>query len=181
VANPFALTTTSTELGQPHGRLGWERPTAIWEVKKGAGPFSFGDLSVVTVHRAVPAVILSRFREPEPQSKDRLLEVMARQLLAHDQVPAARKLLQALPSAMESGSIRRLRVLLSEPRLQRKSAPRPGASADLSWITQNAAKFRGRWVAVAEGALVDSDVSLEALLARIRRSSAAVQPLLHRL
>jgi hypothetical protein len=72
-------------------------------------------------------------------------------------------------------------MLLSEPRLQRKSGPRPGASADLNWITQNAAMFRGRWVAVADGALVDSDPSLEALLARIRRSSAAAQPLLHRL
>jgi hypothetical protein len=72
-------------------------------------------------------------------------------------------------------------MLLSEPRLQRRSAPRPGSAADLDWITQNAAAYRGRWVAVAGGVLVDSDVSLEVLVARLRRSSSDATPLLHRL
>ncbi len=125
---------------------------------------------------------LSWLSEPAPNSVAALLESMVRQFLARDHVASARTLLQALPrGGSESPSLRRLRLVLSEPHLQRRSVPRPGGAADLDWLGRNASAYRGRWVAVANGTLLDDDLSLEVLLKRLRRTFPSAAPLLHRL
>lgn len=144
--------------------------------------FSFYDLTSIGTPHIRPEHHVDWPREPEPLSLPALFESMVRQLLARDNVAAARRLLRALPSGTsERPSLRRLRVLLSEPRVQRRSAPRPGASADLEWLKHNASAYLGQWVAVAHGALVDADPSLEVLLGRLRQRRLDVSPLLHRL
>src|SRR2546422_8296750 len=172
---PSEHTAAGTELGLPHREVR-PQPKEI-TVRAAAGDdlrsrFGFGDLVAARVPCPRPEARINCLYQPEPQSVSALFESMVRQLLAREHISAARSLLQALPSGSTEGqSLRRLRVLLSEPRLHRRSAPRPGGSADLNWLTQNAAAYRGQWVAVANGTLLDADSSLEALLRRLRQTS----------
>lgn len=104
---------------------------------------------------------------------------MARELLAREQVTAARRLLRALPQEILDESTRQLISVLKEPVIRRRLPARPQSSADLEWLKQNAQAHRGTWVAVVAGRLVDSDRSLPDLMQRLKGSSPDSPPLLH--
>jgi hypothetical protein len=175
-----------TELGLPHNDLSPQNILIAvgrhtderWNSLSGLGlP------SAVRVSQRPLSVRTDWDQAPQtPLEATSLLESMVRQLLAHEQVSAARRLLKAQPIAGTEGqSLRRLRVLLTEPVVQRRLPARPGGAADLHWLTQNAAAYRGRWVAIFGGNLIDADPSLEVLLRRLKRTSPGLNPLLHRL
>ncbi len=110
------------------------------------------------------------------------IETMVRQLLARERVLAARKLVAAVPydhSADET--LRRLRVVLAEPVVRRRLPTRTKHSRDIDWLRKNAAKYSGKWVAVADGELLAADESLASLRRNLRKFAPSARPLLHRL
>ena len=109
------------------------------------------------------------------------IESMARQLLARDQILAARKLVDAIPSDRFSESLRRLRVVLAEPVVRRRLPARAKRSGDIDWLRRNARSYSGKWVAMADGELIAADESLAALRRRLRELAPKIKPLLHRL
>ena len=159
--------------------INFQLPNATNQLQPQLG---LGKVGVSRNPRPIPEARLRWISEPAPSSVAALLESMVRQLLARDHVASARTLLQALPRAgSETPSLQRLRAVLLEPHLQRRSAARPGGAADLDWLVRNAPAYRGRWVAVANGTLLDDDHSLELLLKRVRHTFPSSAPLLHRL
>jgi hypothetical protein len=107
-------------------------------------------------------------------------ESLLSQLLASNQVPAARRVLASLPATgRSSATIKRLREVLTLPTLRSSTPATAAGGGDLKWLSDHAAAFKGRWVAVANGALVDSDESLKVLLGRVKTHSPKV--LVHRL
>ncbi len=109
------------------------------------------------------------------------IESMARQLLARDQILAARKLVDAIPSDRFPESLRRLRVVLAEPVVRRRLPARAKRSGDIDWLRSNARSYSGKWVALADGELIAADESLAALRRRLRELAPKIKPLLHRL
>lgn len=109
------------------------------------------------------------------------IESMARQLLARDQILAARKLVDAIPSDRFPESLRRLRVVLAEPVVRRRLPARAKRSGDIDWLRRNARSYSGKWVALADGELIAADESLAALRRRLRELAPKIKPLLHRL
>ena len=109
------------------------------------------------------------------------IEAIARQLLARDQILAARKLVDAIPSARFPESLRRLRVVLAEPVVRRRLPARAKRSGDIDWLRGNARSYSGKWVALADGELIAADESLAALRRRLRELAPKIKPLLHRL
>jgi hypothetical protein len=177
---------TETALGLPHADLRSDSRSILFRSTRPSTVrmhFGFTEGPAGPSPEPMAEAWLHASPESTPLSVTAMLESMVRQLLARDRLSAARRLLQTVPSGgePEGPSLRRLRMLLSEPHLQRRSAARPGGTADLTWLTRNAAAYRGQWVAVANGVLLDSDVSLDVLLKRIRSVATGVAPLLHRL
>ena len=109
------------------------------------------------------------------------IESLARQLLARDQVLAARKLVATIPSEYVPASLRRLRVALAEPVVRRRLPARARHSGDIDWLRRNARSYSGKWVALADGELIAADRSLAALRRRLRELAPKIKPLLHRL
>ena len=110
------------------------------------------------------------------------IETMVRQLLARERVLAARKLVAAVPSDHTVDEpLRRLRVVLAEPVVRRRLPTRTRHSGEIDWLRKNAAKYSGKWVAVADGELLAADESLASLRRSLRKLAPNVRPLLHRL
>ena len=110
------------------------------------------------------------------------IETMVRQLLARERVLAARKLVAAVPSDHSANEpLRRLRVVLAEPVVRRRLPARTKRSGDIDWLRKNAAKYSGKWVAVADGELLAADESLANLRRSLRKLAPNDRPLLHRL
>ena len=110
------------------------------------------------------------------------IETMVRQLLARERVLAARRLVAAVPSDHSANEpLRRLRVVLAEPVVRRRLPARTMPSGDIDWLRENAAKYSGKWVALADGELLAADESLASLRRRLRKLSLKVRPFLHRL
>ena len=110
------------------------------------------------------------------------IEATIRELLAQDRVLAARKLIHTLPSSHAGNArLRRLRHVLAEPVVRRTMRGRPGRSADIHWLRENAVTYAGKWVALADGDLLASDGSLRALRRRLKRLAPQAKPLFHHL
>jgi hypothetical protein len=118
-----------------------------------------------------------RFLIDDPLTK--MYESLLSQLLAGNQVPAARRVLASVPASASSELVRTLRDVLKPPSHRGSRPARSGGEKSLRWLADNAPAFKDRWVAVSEGVLVDSDSSLKALLSRLKGHDP--QPLLHRL
>jgi len=114
------------------------------------------------------------------RSVSELLGTTVRQLLAREQVMAARKVLNALPPhQLREEPLQLLSRLLAKPTVMSRRAATSDHSAALAWLVDHATEYRGRWVALVDGALVDSDESLSALIRRLGGSAAT--PFLHKL
>ena len=110
------------------------------------------------------------------------IESMARRLLTNGRVPAARKLIDAVPSDHIAGeTLRRLRAVLAEPVVRRRLPAEGQGSRDIEWLRRHAHRHAGKWVALVEGELVDADASLAVLRRRLRRLAPGGKALLHRL
>ena len=61
--------------------------------------------------------------------------------------------------------------LLSPPRVTTSSyRPRRNFGADNAWLRENREAFLGRWVALRDGQLLDTDIALRALIERLTES-----------
>ena len=71
--------------------------------------------------------------------------------------------------------------MLAMPTILRRQPAQPGGAAEIEWLRRNAERYRGRWVAVAGGRLVDTDESLAGLRRKLGERPPGPKPLLHRL
>ena len=76
---------------------------------------------------------------------------------------AARSRLTAAAGEGTGAGLRRLQTVLALPAVRRRLPAQPGGAADIEWLRRNAETYRGLWVAVARGELVDTDESLAGL------------------
>ena len=109
------------------------------------------------------------------------IESMARQLLARNQILAARKLVDRVSSDHVAESLRRLRAVLAEPVVRRRLPASAKRSEDIDWLRKNAYSYSGKWVALDDGKLLATDESLPALRQRLRELAPRIKPFLHRL
>lgn len=110
------------------------------------------------------------------------IATMLRDLLAHDRILAARKLIDALPANQVSNAVlRRWRGVLAEPVVRRKMSERTARTRDFQWLRENSCAYTGRWVALADGELLAADESLTELRRRLRTIAPGAKPLFHRL
>jgi len=107
---------------------------------------------------------------------------MVRDLVAHDRILAARKLIDALPANQVSNAVlRRWRGVLAEPVVRRKMSEGTVRTRDFQWLRENSGPYTGTWVALADGELLAADESLTELRRRLRAIAPGAKPLFHRL
>lgn len=58
------------------------------------------------------------------------------------------------------------RVLAPPKILRTDLPPDPGVKANMRWLKEHSSEYRGRWIALKHGDLLDSDDSFEGLIAR---------------
>ena len=104
-----------------------------------------------------------------------------RNLLEHDQVPAARRLLaSAIQDIGSRGELAVLERLLAPPRIRRRADLRDtDRRAELRTLAQESAQYHGQWVAVVNAEIVASAPRLNELLASLKTMHLARVPLIH--
>ena len=104
-----------------------------------------------------------------------------RRLLDAGRTLAARSRLTAAAGEGTGAGLRGLQTVLALPAVRRRLPAQPGGAADIEWLRRNAETYRGLWVAVARGELVDTEESLAGLCQKLRQRPPGPKPLLHRL
>jgi hypothetical protein len=103
-------------------------------------------------------------------------------LMEHEQIVAARKILNALPlGSFDDLLFVGLRKILAQPvvtAVQKRDIDR---HVDYDWIREHAQEYRGQWVALDEGQLLGAAGSLRELLERIKSLHLDHRPLIHRI
>jgi hypothetical protein len=103
-----------------------------------------------------------------------------RDLLGNERVSEARNVLhEALVNQPNDEELKRLRTVLAPPKVPRGGALDVDRTKDFQWLNENAARHRGRWVAIHDGELVSEASSLDELLGRVSRLVLAHPPLVH--
>jgi len=161
------------------------------------GSWGFGRTELLSVHanllrsRAEWA-FLSRWRigviaSPIPggeadRAHQNLTYLAVRNLMEHEQIVAARKVLNALPlGSFDDLLFVGLRKILALPVVtvvQKRDIDR---HMDYEWIREHAQEYRGQWVALNEGQLLEAAGSLRELLERIKSVHLDHRPLIHRI
>ena len=101
-----------------------------------------------------------------------------RSLLEHEQIVAARNILNALPlGSFDDLLFDRLRKILAQPVVTAVQKLDIDRQMDYEWIQEQAQEYRGQWVALNEGQLLEAAGSLRELLDRIK--SVAIANLRH--
>ncbi len=112
------------------------------------------------------------------ESTDALARI--RDLLERERVSDARSVLQeALVSQPHDEDLLRLQSLLAPPQVRESGALDTDRTKDFHWLSKNAAKHRGGWVAIHEGKLVADATSLDELLERVSALALTHTPLIH--
>ena len=117
---------------------------------------------------------------PDEKRADEHLKAI-RRLLAAGKVLAARRRLKAAAGEGTGAGLRRLQTVLALPAVRRRLPAEPGGAADIEWLRRNGETYRGRWVAVAGGKLIDTDESLAGRRRKLEERPPGPKPLLHRL
>ena len=125
---------------------------------------------------------LSAWKDLQLGSSTTAVATMVRDLLAHDRILAARKLIDALPANQVSDAeLRRWRGVLTKPVVRRKMSEGTVRTRDFQWLRENSGTYTGRWVALTDGELLAADESLTELRRRLRTIAPRAKPLFHRL
>jgi hypothetical protein len=112
------------------------------------------------------------------ESTDALARI--RDLLERERVSDARSVLQeALVSQPHDEDLSRLQSLLAPPQVRESGALDTDRTKDFQWLSKNAAKHRGGWVAIHEGKLVADATSLDEVLERVSALALTHTPLIH--
>ncbi|HXV78289.1 MAG TPA: hypothetical protein VEG60_00270 [Candidatus Binatia bacterium] len=103
-------------------------------------------------------------------------------LMEREQIPLARKALDALPvEQLGDPTIVRLRKILSAPVTKASGKRDIDRTLDYQWIRDHARDYRGQWVALDNGKLLEAAPSLHELLDRIKLLRSERRPLLHQI
>jgi len=72
-------------------------------------------------------------------------------------------------------TVQRFARVLAPPKILRADLPPdPGAAADIRWLKEHGSEYRGRYVALKDGELLDSADSFEPLVAKYPRRSGVL-------
>ena len=99
------------------------------------------------------------------------------QLVQGDRVGEARRYLAALPADRYPG-LDRWRTVLAAPVvsvLEEDGTDASDMAPNARWLEEHAAAHTGRWVALREGRLIDSDASLRVLRVRLSEHHAELE------
>lgn len=179
-------------------------PRASWvgsaslDVVNTRGAFMISEPTVLTpIPMFIPQGIQSS-SGPRPQAEIRLV---ARQVITHrsefgirervpylaliknlierEQIPAARKMLAAIPVELrEESTVKNLRAVLELPGVVKSDKRDIDRRRDYEWLRQRARTYRGQWVALDNGTLVAAARSLKELREQLRIVSLPRPPLL---
>jgi hypothetical protein len=105
--------------------------------------------------------ISQKAEHSSPEAEEKLtLEEQVKKLVENGDIPEARNLLAAIPSGI-SQELDNWRRLLAPPKARaEKSASGGDTRKDIAWLENNAAEYRGKWVALKDGELLGSHESL---------------------
>lgn len=96
-----------------------------------------------------------------------LLEAEIRRLVKEGYPREAKELAEKTPEGLSPGLDKLRRFLAYPPRTFRSPATGKNFAADFKWIEEHYHEYQGQWVAIKDGALVDSDPSHKALQERL--------------
>lgn len=133
--------------------------------------------------REQPTMFPARAVEAIPLERDALPFLMGvRRFIEAEQVPAARKMLEAAPVHILSDPlVARLRSVLAPPVVERVQKRDVDRSLEYEWLRTEGYKYRGRWVALEGKNLLAVASSLRDLREQLRSMPLTRPPLLHRL
>jgi hypothetical protein len=107
---------------------------------------------------------------------------LVQQLVETDRIPAARRVLQALPLALQNDPVvRRLRAVLAPPVVRRTERRDRDRRAEYDWLKTQAHRYRGQWVAVSKEKLLAAAPTLRELREQLGTLRLTERPLLHRI
>lgn len=107
---------------------------------------------------------------------------VVRSLMEREQVFLARKILDALPlGRLADPAIARLRNLIAAPMTRASQKRDTDRASDFDWIRKHAQEYSGQWVALLNGQLLASAVSLRDLLGQVNSLGLNQRPLLHQI
>jgi len=107
---------------------------------------------------------------------------VALSLMEREQIPLARKALDALPvGQLGDPIIVRLRKMLAVPVTKTSGKRDIDRTLDYQWIRDHAQDYRGQWVALDSGKLLGAAPSLRELLDRVKPLRSEHRPLLHQI
>jgi hypothetical protein len=174
----FILRESGIELTEPEVLFGFQssRPSRGMEAHR---PIAMGARSDLPSLMASP--------RPEPASSKAQEEpipylALIRGLIEHEQVSAARRMLNALPMRLLSDpAVEKLRGVLALPRVVASADRDTDRRAEYEWLRTHGRAYRGQWVAVLGGGLVAAAPSLRLLRERLRGPQLPRRPLIHHL
>lgn len=123
-------------------------------------------------HRAAPA----RTEDLLPRCSEGVLELL-RQLIAKDQVTAARRLLDDAGRRFpDDAGIRLARRVLAEGTATSSPFVQPTATAEVEWLNEPPEEVRGKWVALIGSQLLGMADSADELMASLRSKNLQQLP-----
>jgi hypothetical protein len=105
-----------------------------------------------------------------------------RNLIEHEQIAAARRMLGGLPLRfLDDPEISRLRRVLAPPAVRKTEKRDIDRRSEYDWIRSNLHAYRGQWVALDGGQLLAAAASLRELREQLKALQPTRPPLIHRI
>jgi hypothetical protein len=110
------------------------------------------------------------------------LSAQISELIAANHVEEARVLLETAAAREPLGAeLARWARALERPRPSSFPVTGPDRSPDYKWLRDHSHEYRGKWVAVLEGALLAQNDTLATLLPEVRRQGVEERVLIHKI
>lgn len=106
---------------------------------------------------------------------------LARDLIRQDNIEAARRLVDSAPFESDTSEFRRLRILLSRPKLTPIADVDSDRTREYASLSRHWPEYQGQWVAVDGDEIVATGATLADLRDRLRVLHLSRRPLVHRI
>jgi hypothetical protein len=127
----------------------------------------------------LPRIFITGTRE---RDEVRPYVVGLKDLIEHEQIAAARRMLGALPLRfLDDPEVNRLRKVLAPPTVRKTEKRDIDRRSEYDWIRSNQQAYRGQWVALDGDRLLAAAASLRELRERLRALQLTHPPLIHRI
>lgn len=158
----------------PRGGMPWPAPQ---EIKARA---QSQQINARAFQQRRPEASFSNAMQSRPEVVSRVTVI--RHLLRHENVFAARRILDLLPvAAFEEPGIKRLRRALTPPVVRASDFRDPGRTGAYEWLRTHGPGYAGQWVAVGEEGLLATAPTLRQLRESLKLLGLAQPPLIHKL